>query len=93
MLDSLPEVEDVPLDQLEQAYRDLIAGLKPGVHLIILHPNKLTPESRAITGTHERRDKEYRIFTDPAMGEFIEEAGVKLIGWKELKKAWDQRSK
>lgn len=93
LIDSLPSIGDVPVDQYEEAYKKLIAELKPGVHLLIIHPNLESDESRAITGTHEKRNAEYEIFTNPAMKTFIEKQGVKLIGWKDLLPLWKSRAR
>lgn len=93
LIDSLPAIDDVPVEKMGEAYRKLIASLEPGVHLLILHPNVLTPESRAITGTHMRRHEEYKIFTDPTMKDFIDEKGVILIGWNDLLPLWKERKR
>lgn len=93
LIDSLPEIDDVPVEQMNEAYRELIANLEPGVHLLIIHPNVLTEESKAITGTHLRRHEEYKIFTNPDTQKFIDEHNVKLIGWKELAPLWNARKK
>ncbi|MDP8243267.1 MAG: polysaccharide deacetylase family protein [Candidatus Hinthialibacter antarcticus] len=93
LIDSLPAIDDVPLEQTEEAYRELIANLEPGVHLLIIHPNVLTEESKAITGTHMKRNEEYKIFTNPETKKFIDEHNVKLIGWKDLQPLWNARKK
>ncbi len=93
LIDSLPAIDDVPVEMMGEAYRELIANLEPGLHLLILHPNVLTEESKAITGTHMRRHEEYKIFTDPKMKEWIDQHDVKLVGWKDLLPLWKARKK
>lgn len=93
LIDSLPAIDDVPLEKTEDAYRELIANLEPGVHLLIIHPNVLTEESKAITGTHMKRNEEYKIFTNPETKTFIDEHNVKLIGWKDLQPLWKARKR
>jgi len=41
---------------------------------------------RAATGSWGRRWHEFQIFTDPRTKELIEELGIRLIGYKELRR-------
>lgn len=91
LLDSMPEIGDVPVEKAREAYRELIQNLKPGLSLVILHLADESKEYERITGSYPKRLAEYRIFTDPAMKYFIEEQNVKLIGWKDLLPFWRQR--
>ncbi len=91
LLDFMPEIGDVPVEKIGDAYRELIQNLKPGLSLVILHLADESKEYERITGTYPRRLTEYRIFTDPAMKNFIEEQNVILIGWKDLLPFWKQR--
>ncbi len=93
LLDGLPEIGNVPIEEMAGAYKKLIAGLKPGAYEIIIHPNLDCAESQAITGTHKKRAAEHQTFTNPAMKEFIEKQGVKLIGWKDLYPLWKARKR
>lgn len=93
LLDGLPSLQDTPAERAAEGYRELIRDLEPGVWLLILHPAKDTPELRSITGSWRMRDAEYRIFTDPAMRDYIEEQGVHLIAWRDLLPLWENRTR
>ena len=93
LIDALPSLKETPVDQYEEGYKELIAGLKPGVSEIILHLADESREYEAITGSYPRRLAEYRLFTRPAMKEYIEKQGIHLIGWKDLLPLWKQRSR
>ncbi|MBT3266692.1 ChbG/HpnK family deacetylase [Candidatus Poribacteria bacterium] len=72
------------LDARTQDYRDVIRGLPAGVTQIIVHLATDSAETRAITSAWRRRHNDYRIFTDPAMAQFLDEQNVKLVGWRDL---------
>lgn len=93
LLDAMPSIGDVPVEQYGDAYRELIRNLKPGLSLVILHLADESKEYERITGSYPRRLAEYKLFTDPAMKSYIEEQGVKLVGWKDLLPLWKQREK
>lgn len=93
LLDAMPSIGDVPVENYEEAYRNLIRSLKPGLSLTILHLADESKEYERITGSYPRRLAEYNLFTDPSMKTFIDEQGVKLIGWKDLLPLWKQRAK
>ena len=44
------------------------------------------PEMQAISGTHARRDADYRWLVDPKTRQLINDLGIKLIGYRELRK-------
>lgn len=93
LLDGLAEIDDGPLEGMADAYKKKISGLKPGAYEIIIHPTLDSGESRAITNSAQKRDAEYQTFTDPAMKEFLDQQGVKLIGWKNLYPLWKARQR
>ena len=77
-----------------ESYCKFLSELKPGVTLLILHLGKDGEELKHITSRHWARDQQYRIFTDPKMAETIEEEGIHLLGWRDIKEAvWDKRDK
>ena len=41
----------------------------------------------AIAGSHARRDADYRWLVDPQTRELIDELGIKLISYRDLKEA------
>jgi len=76
-------VNSVELEQRRKEYKEVIRNLKPGVTQIIVHLGLETSEMQSITSSWLARYNDFRIFTDPEMKKFIEEQGVKLIGWKD----------
>ena len=84
MLDNLVTgVGSVKLERRREEYKEVIRNLKPGVTQIIVHLGLDRPEMHAITSSWLARYNDFRIFTDPEMKRFIEEQGVKLIGWRD----------
>ncbi len=76
---------DVPVEKRVAYYKNVIRNLKPGVTEIIIHCGLPTDEMKAITTSWDRRTEDMRIFSDPAMREFIQAQGVTLIGWRKLR--------
>lgn len=93
LLDGLHSIRDVPVEESEAFYKDVIRNLTPGVHEIIIHPGDDSAEMRAITGSWRQRQEDTRVFADPAMRDFIAEQGVELIGWRELQGVWNRRNR
>lgn len=76
----------VPLTDKADFYRELIDGVKPGLTHLLFHPAKGGDELSAIDRkASASRHADYVAFTDPSLKEYIESAGCKLIGYRELK--------
>ena len=85
MLDELATgVVSVELERRREEYKEVIRNLKPGVTQIIVHLGLDNPEMHTITSSWLARYNDFQIFTDPEMKQFIEEQGVKLIGWRDF---------
>ncbi len=93
MIDALLSIQDVPAEQSRAWYEKTIRSLEPGVNLLIIHVGLPGPELSTITNAHRQREMDYEIFTDPAMRKLIEDEGIKLISWKDLKAVWDRRQR
>jgi predicted glycoside hydrolase/deacetylase ChbG (UPF0249 family) len=105
LLQSLDEQQLPVLDNLVQlydgesheervaSYIKAIKGLPPGVSELIIHCGVLNDELRAVTNSAERRDGDRRIFTDPAIAQLIQDAGIKLLSWKEYRAMVDPDGK
>ncbi|MDX9755194.1 MAG: polysaccharide deacetylase family protein [bacterium] len=93
LLDALPSIPDTPVEDYEAAYKKLIADLKPGVSLVIVHLADESKEYQAITGSYPKRLAEFNVFTKPEMKTFIEEQNIHLIGWKDLLPLWKARQR
>ena len=84
MLDNLVTgVGSAKLERRREEYKEVIRNLKPGVTQIIVHLGLDHSEMHAITSSWLARYNDFRVFTDPEMKRFIEEQGVKLIGWRD----------
>lgn len=76
----------LPMDDKKSFYRELISGLKPGLTHLLFHPAKLGEELLAITeASAASRNADYDAFTDASLRTYIEDSGVKLIGYRELR--------
>jgi len=62
-----------------------LRNLKPGITELYIHPAKDSEELRAITNNWLRRVNEYKVFKDSEVRNVIEEEGIKIISWKELR--------
>lgn len=67
-----------------------LRSLKPGVTMIIVHCAHPTEEFPAFTQSSETRLSDLRVMTDPELKRVIEEEGILLTTWSELKKRRDQ---
>ncbi len=64
----------------------LLKDLKPGVTEILFHASDPTEEFPVITSSSEARHADLQALTDPRVKKLIEERGIILTTWKELKK-------
>ena len=89
--DSVPSLDEIVIDTLidlddkKAYYRNIIDNIKPGLTHLLFHPAKDGAELRAILDTFASRNADYEAFSDPEMKEYIDAAGIKHIGYRELK--------
>ena len=82
--------EEVESDAYRKAntkefWMKMIQGLKPGITEVYIHATVLTDESRAITGSAQKRAEEYRCFVlDDDVRKLLKEEGIILIGYRPL---------
>jgi chitin disaccharide deacetylase len=87
----LPVLDDLHTDftsskgDKTEALIKLLSELKPGVTEILFHASKPTEEFPLITGSSEARGADLRALTDPRVKRAIEERGIILTTWRELK--------
>lgn len=67
-----------------EVYYQLFRNLKPGVTELYIHAAKPTEEMKAISNVWYHRDWDYRLFMHPDSKKYLDELGIKLIGWREL---------
>lgn len=71
-------------------YSDVIKNLEPGITQLIIHPSYHDPDFTFSSSVrHKKRDADARIFQSEEMRQFIKNENVKLIGWREIRDAYD----
>lgn len=76
---------DLNIDEKEQEYRHVIKNCPAGISQIIIHPAFDDDEPGQKNKNYRLRYFDYSIFTDPKIKQFIDEQGISLIRWKDLK--------
>lgn len=66
-------------------YWKVLRELQPGLTMMIVHPAVMDPELKAMTNSATDRDADYRIMLDAATRQVIKDAGIKLVGWRDVK--------
>lgn len=85
LLDRIAGLELVDAtDRLGQA-KQALGALQPGVTHFIIHPSKDTPELRRITDSWDCRVADYETFTSEETRAFIQQEGIQVIGYRDLK--------
>lgn len=82
------EENGMPLNKPEQRLEQVFAAidaLKPGLTHFIIHPSHDTPEARAISPDLPSRIGDYETFMDERVRQHIKNAGVHVIGYRDLK--------
>lgn len=75
-----------PEANLLLGYRDSCAALEPGLTVVILHPSRPSAELEAITpGDWLMRAADYRAYSMPEFGAYLDSIGVKRIGYRALR--------
>lgn len=67
----------------------LLGDIKPGITEIIVHCTVQTEVFSHISGSGPTREAELRLLTDKDVKKFIEDEGIVLTTWRELKKRRD----
>ncbi|RCX18218.1 hypothetical protein DFP94_107173 [Fontibacillus phaseoli] len=77
-----------PGETYESYKRDMIGALRslqPGVSEIIIHPALADEELRSIHREWEKRQWDFELFRDLEVREALQQEGIKMITWKELR--------
>jgi predicted glycoside hydrolase/deacetylase ChbG (UPF0249 family) len=69
----------------QERYLNTFRELKPGVTQMIIHCGTDDAELQAITGSHFLRGDDTRIFSDPEVKAQIDEMGIEIISWSQLR--------
>ena len=89
--DKVPTLDEIIIDTLidlddkKAFYRELIDGIKPGLTHLLFHAAKQGDELNAIVDTHASRNADYLAFSDPDLKAYIDAAGIRHIGYRELR--------
>lgn len=75
---------------LHHYYRNVLENLKPGLNCLLIHPAYDTPDMRRITHNYVNygaawRQEDFDFFTSDTGRKIIEENGIKLITWSEIR--------
>lgn len=74
-------------DERLAAVRRLIDSLPPGLTHLAVHPAVDTPELRAAAADWRSRVAEYETLADPAVAALWDAAGIRRVGWRDLRHA------
>ena len=72
-------------EERQAGYWKYFREIQPGLTMMIVHPAVMSPELQAMTNSAADRDADYRIMLDPATRQVIKEAGIKLVGWRDVR--------
>jgi hypothetical protein len=84
----LDHITGLPLDQPQERMalaKQVLRDLQPGITHFIIHPSTDTPELRASTPDWESRYGDYLLFSSEEMRQYIQEIGLQVIGYHQLK--------
>ncbi len=73
------------LEEREKEYINVMKNLPVGISQIIIHTGFDDEELKKIMDDSSSRQYDFSVFTDNNIKEMIDELGIKLIGWKDLK--------
>jgi len=77
---------DASLESATEEWKKVMSNLEPGkVTEILIHCGQLTPEMKATTATAAYRTADTEFFAAPETLEWIEEQGIELLSWRELR--------
>lgn len=88
----LPKWNGKEFNQQEklQNLKEVLKTLEPGKYLSVTHPAYLTEEIKSVhhngyENVGADRDSETRVITSPEIGELVEELGIEIIGYDEVR--------
>ena len=87
---ALDRVELLPTgepERREEQFRAAVDGLPPGLTHLLIHPAIDTPELRQIVPAWRERVADYEFFRGKSAVEYLERAGVRLVGYRALRDA------
>jgi predicted glycoside hydrolase/deacetylase ChbG (UPF0249 family) len=89
--DIVPAVPGETPEELVDNCIAILSELKPGITQIIVHCSRPTEEFADITASGPHRLAELQMVTNPELKAFIDNSGIMLTTWRELKRRRDAR--
>jgi predicted glycoside hydrolase/deacetylase ChbG (UPF0249 family) len=94
----LPVLDDVTgqsygwktLEEKKAQFVDILRNLHPGVTELIVHPTETGDHFTKISESSSTRQADLDVMIDPEIRQIIEEEGIILTTWRELKQRRDQ---
>jgi chitin disaccharide deacetylase len=93
----LPVIDDLHTASYEwkegpksERFITMLKNLKPGVTMVIVHCSRPTDEFPLITSSSNLRLEDLKAMTDPELRKAIEQEGIQLTSWRELKQRRDK---
>jgi len=90
--DKVPTLDEIYIDTLQPMkdkkafYRELIDKVGAGLNHMLFHPARMGEELMSIDKERpESRHADYEAWRDPSLKQYILDAGIHLIGYRELK--------
>lgn len=79
-------LSEIAPEDKDARFREMFAGLRPGLTHFLVHPAAGGPELDAMTPVDSRnRAKEHEIFRTPSLRDYCASIGVKLTGYREIR--------
>lgn len=73
------------IEERHAKYIETLNNLSPGVNQLIIHCGYANDELRAITNSWKQRDGDRATFMDPEIAALVDQLGIKVISWKQLR--------
>lgn len=70
---------------VKHSLTEAIKNIGAGITEIVFHPSADTDEIRSITPHWQKRIIEYKLFMDEDIGRLLQQEGIQLISWKNLR--------
>ena len=93
----LPVIDDLHTASYEwkegsksERFIAMLKNLKPGITMVIIHCSRPTDEFPLITSSSNLRLEDLRAMIDPELRRTVEQEGIKLTSWRELKQRRDK---
>jgi hypothetical protein len=79
---------DRPPETKETYFKEIFADLRPGLTHFLVHPAKLSSETEALGKDAPMRDKDYELFRDGSMAQYLESLGIKTTTYRAIREAY-----